>query len=101
VILWNDWLPVRAETQPFFASTIKRPFSRNETGGFNTDAGHPAFLRLGKLNARGQTQLPFSIEDSTRVRIIDSEPPLDREQIFYGEFDGRKAKRVSAKVMGE
>jgi hypothetical protein len=44
----------------------------------------------------------YGAGDEHRSRITKGKPDLDpREQIFYGEFDGRRRKLVLVKIIGE
>ncbi len=75
---WLEWLA------PFDASPER--YHHNRTGEDNGDAHH-------KRQVMGR-----------EVVVAITEGRLDFgpwEQIFYGEFDGRRAKRVLVKIIGE
>ena len=65
---------------------------------------HPQTLPT-QPDGRGQRRRPHEAADhGPRGRRRDHQGKLDFgpwEQIFYGEFDGRRAKRVLIKVIGE
>ena len=78
---YKKWLE---ELAPFDASP--RRYAHNRTGEDNADAHH-------KRQIMGR-----------EVVVAITEGKLDFgpwEQIFYGEFDGRRSKRVLVKVIGE
>ncbi len=75
---WLEWLA------PFDASPER--YKHNRTGEDNADAHH-------KREIMGR-----------QVVVAITEGKLDFgpwEQIFYGEFDGRRRKRVLVKIIGE
>ena len=75
---WLEWLA------PFDASPTR--YHHNRTGEDNGDAHH-------KRQIMGR-----------EVVVAITEGGLDFgpwEQIFYGEFDGRRRKRVLVKIIGE
>ena len=75
---WLEWLA------PFDASPDR--YHHNRTGEDNGDAHH-------KRQIMGR-----------EIVVAVTEGQLDFgpwEQIFYGEFDGRRAKRVLVKIVGE
>ena len=75
---WLEWLA------PFDASTEK--YHHNRTGEDNGDAHH-------KRQIMGREVV---------VAITDGQLDFGTwEQIFYGEFDGRRDKRVLIKIIGE
>jgi len=75
---WLEWLA------PFDPSPEK--YNHNRTGEDNGDAHH-------KRQVMGREVV---------VAITDGELDFGPwEQIFYGEFDGRRSKRVLVKVIGE
>ena len=78
---YRQWLE---ELAPFDASPARYP--HNRTGEDNADA-HMKRQIMGR-----------------EVVVAITKGKLDFgpwEQIFYGEFDGRRAKRVLVKVIGE
>jgi secondary thiamine-phosphate synthase enzyme len=78
---YEKWLE---ELAPFDASPAR--YHHNRTGEDNADAHH-------KRQVMGR-----------EVVVAITNGKLDFgpwEQIFYGEFDGRRAKRVLVKVIGE
>jgi len=78
---YKKWLE---ELAPFDASPQR--YAHNRTGEDNADAHH-------KRQIMGR-----------EVVVAVTEGKLDFgpwEQIFYGEFDGRRSKRVLVKVIGE
>lgn len=78
---YKKWLE---ELAPFDASPQR--YAHNRTGEDNADAHH-------KRQIMGR-----------EVVVALTEGKLDFgpwEQIFYGEFDGRRSKRVLVKVIGE
>ena len=78
---YKKWLE---ELAPFDASPQR--YAHNRTGEDNADAHH-------KRQIMGR-----------EVVVAITEGKLDFgpwEQIFYGEFDGRRSKRVLVKVIGE
>ncbi|MGD8395117.1 MAG: secondary thiamine-phosphate synthase enzyme YjbQ [Candidatus Eiseniibacteriota bacterium] len=75
---WLEWLA------PFDASSER--YQHNRTGEDNGDAHH-------KRQVMGR-EVVVAITGGR----LDFGP---WEQIFYGEFDGRRAKRVLVKVIGE
>ena len=78
---YKKWLE---ELAPFDASTER--YHHNRTGEDNADAHH-------KRQIMGR-----------EVVVAVTEGGLDFgpwEQIFYGEFDGRREKRVLVKIIGE
>ena len=78
---YKKWLE---ELAPFDASPER--YHHNRTGEDNADAHH-------KRQIMGR-----------EVVVAVTEGKLDFgpwEQIFYGEFDGRRAKRVLVKIIGE
>lgn len=78
---YKKWLEALA---PFDASPTR--YAHNRTGEDNADAHH-------KRQVMGR-----------EVVVAITNGKLDFgpwEQIFYGEFDGRRAKRVLVKVIGE
>ena len=78
---YEDWLETLA---PFDASPAR--YAHNRTGEDNADA-HMKRQIMGR-----------------EVVVAITKGRLDFgpwEQIFYGEFDGRRAKRVLVKVLGE
>jgi secondary thiamine-phosphate synthase enzyme len=78
---YKRWLE---ELAPFDASPVR--YQHNRTGEDNADA-HMKRQIMGR-----------------EVVVAITEGKLDFgpwEQIFYGEFDGRRAKRVLVKVIGE
>ena len=78
---YKRWLE---ELAPFDASPER--YHHNRTGEDNADAHH-------KRQVMGR-----------EVVVAVTEGRLDFgpwEQIFYGEFDGRRAKRVLVKIIGE
>ena len=78
---YKKWLE---ELAPFDPSPAR--YKHNRTGEDNADAHH-------KRQIMGR-----------EVVVAITEGRLDRgpwEQIFYGEFDGRRSKRVLVKVIGE
>ncbi|MCX8194935.1 MAG: secondary thiamine-phosphate synthase enzyme YjbQ [Candidatus Micrarchaeota archaeon] len=79
--LWEDIMEWAEKLAPF-----KRDYKHHQTGEDNADA-HLKRLLLGH-----QVLLPIT------------EGKLDLgpwEQVFYGEFDGQRRKRVIIKVIGE
>ncbi len=78
---YKQWLEGLA---PFDASP--RRYAHNRTGEDNADA-HMKRQVMGR-------EVVVAITEGT----LDFGP---WEQIFYGEFDGRRAKRVLVKVIGE
>jgi len=77
---YKDWLEQLAPHEP-----ISR-YRHNRTGEDNGDAHH-------KRQIMGREVV---------VAVTDGRLDLGPwEQIFYGEFDGRRAKRVLVKVIGE
>lgn len=77
---YDDWLEELAPHEP-----ISR-YRHNRTGEDNGDAHH-------KRQIMGR-----------EVVVAVTEGKLDMgpwEQIFYGEFDGRRRKRVMVKIIGE
>jgi secondary thiamine-phosphate synthase enzyme len=79
--VYKKWLE---ELAPFDASPQR--YAHNRTGEDNADAHH-------KRQIMGR-----------EVVVALTEGKLDFgpwEQIFYGEFDGRRSKRVLVKVIGE
>ena len=78
---YKRWLE---ELAPFDASPAR--YRHNRTGEDNGDAHH-------KRQVMGR-EVVVAITDGR----LDFGP---WEQIFYGEFDGRRAKRVLVKVIGE
>ena len=82
--LHNDYKRWLEKLAPFDASP--RTYHHNRTGEDNGDAHH-------KRQIMGR-----------EVVVAVTEGQLDFgpwEQIFYGEFDGRRPKRVLVKVIGE
>jgi secondary thiamine-phosphate synthase enzyme len=78
---YKDWLEQLA---PFDASPQR--YRHNRTGEDNADAHH-------KRQVMGREVV---------VAITDGDLDLGPwEHIFYGEFDGRRPKRVMVKVIGE
>jgi secondary thiamine-phosphate synthase enzyme len=78
---YKDWLEQLA---PFDASPQR--YRHNRTGEDNADAHH-------KRQVMGREVV---------VAITDGDLDLGPwEHIFYGEFDGRRPKRVMIKVIGE
>jgi secondary thiamine-phosphate synthase enzyme len=78
---YKDWLERLA---PFDASPQR--YRHNRTGEDNADA-HMKRQVMGR---------------EVVVAITDGKLEFGRwEQIFYGEFDGRRAKRVLIKIIGE
>jgi secondary thiamine-phosphate synthase enzyme len=78
---YKKWLE---ELAPFDPSPAR--YQHNRTGEDNADAHHKRLI-MGR-----------------EVVVAITEGKLDFgpwEQIFYGEFDGRRAKRVLVKVIGE
>ena len=78
---YKKWLE---ELAPFDPSPAR--YKHNRTGEDNADAHH-------KRQIMGR-----------EVVVAITEGRLDRgpwEQIFYGEFDGRRSKQVLVKVIGE
>ena len=64
----------------------------------------------GKINAQTTLQLINTIQNVTQVScggyhtVAITNGQLDFgpwEQIFYGEFDGKRSKRVLVKIIGE
>ncbi len=78
---YKRWLE---ELAPFDASPER--YHHNRTGEDNADAHH-------KRQIMGR-EVVVAITDSK----LDFGP---WEQIFYGEFDGRRSKRVLVKIIGE
>ncbi|MGE5583694.1 MAG: secondary thiamine-phosphate synthase enzyme YjbQ [Bacillota bacterium] len=81
--LWNDyqnWLEKLAPHEPLFA------YQHNRTGEDNGDA-HLKRQVMGR-------EVVVAVTDGK----LDFGP---WEQIFYGEFDGRRRKRVLVKIIGE
>ena len=75
---WLEWLA------PYDPSPAR--YQHNRTGEDNGDAHH-------KRQIMGREVV---------VAITDGKLDLSPwEQIFYGEFDGRRAKRVLVKIIGE
>ena len=78
---YKKWLE---ELAPFDASPVR--YHHNRTGEDNADAHH-------KRQIMGR-----------EVVVAVTEGRLDCgpwEQVFYGEFDGRRSKRVLVKIIGE
>lgn len=75
---WLEWLA------PYDPSPTK--YRHNRTGEDNGDAHH-------KRQIMGR-EVVIAVTNGT----LDFGP---WEQIFYGEFDGRRAKRVMVKIIGE
>jgi secondary thiamine-phosphate synthase enzyme len=77
---YDDWLEELAPHEP-----IAR-YRHNRTGEDNADAHH-------KRQIMGREVV---------VAVTDGKLDLGPwEQIFYGEFDGRRRKRVMVKIIGE
>ncbi len=82
--LLDDYRRWLEDLAPFDASP--RRYAHNRTGEDNADAHH-------KRQIMGREVV---------VAITDGRLDLGPwEQIFYGEFDGRREKRVLVKVIGE
>jgi len=70
-------------------------YQHNRTGEYNSDA-HPL-----ALPARASVKRQVMGREVV-VAITDGKLDLGPwEQIFYGEFDGRRRKRVLVKIIGE
>ena len=82
--LLDDYAKWLEELAPFDPSPDR--YHHNRTGEDNADAHH-------KRQVMGR-EVVVAITDGK----LDFGP---WEQIFYGEFDGRRAKRVLVKVIGE
>ena len=82
--LLEDYAKWLEELAPFDASPTR--YRHNRTGEDNADAHH-------KRQVMGR-EVVVAITNGT----LDFGP---WEQIFYGEFDGRRPKRVLVKVIGE
>ena len=78
---YKDWLEGLA---PFDASPQR--YRHNRTGEDNADAHH-------KRQIMGR-EVVVAVTDGR----LDFGP---WEQIFYGEFDGRRSKRIMVKIIGE
>ena len=78
---YRDWLE---ELAPFDASSQR--YRHNRTGEDNADA-HLKRTIMGR-------EVVVAITNS----VLDFGP---WEQIFYGEFDGQRTKRVLVKIIGE
>ena len=77
---YEQWLQRLAPHEPI------RPYRHNDTGDDNGDA-HPKRTGMGR-----------------EVVVAITEGKMDFgpwEQIFYGEFDGGRRKRVLVKIVGE
>jgi secondary thiamine-phosphate synthase enzyme len=82
--LLNDYKRWLEELAPFDASPDR--YEHNRTGEDNADAHH-------KRQVMGR-EVVVGITDGR----LDFGP---WEQIFYGEFDGRRPKRVLVKILGD
>ncbi|REJ70714.1 MAG: YjbQ family protein [Planctomycetota bacterium] len=82
--LLRDYAKWLEELAPFDASPAR--YHHNRTGEDNADAHH-------KRQIMGR-----EVVVAITAGRLDFGP---WEQIFYGEFDGRRAKRVLVKVIGE
>lgn len=78
---YKRWLE---ELAPFDASPMR--YHHNRTGEDNADAHHKRQI-MGREVVVAVTEGKFDFGPW--------------EQIFYGEFDGRRAKRVLIKIIGE
>jgi secondary thiamine-phosphate synthase enzyme len=82
--LHEDYMKWLEELAPFDASPER--YHHNRTGEDNADAHH-------KRQIMGR-----EVVVAVTMGKLDFGP---WEQIFYGEFDGRRSKRVLVKVIGE
>ena len=89
-------------------------FINDDESGLHHDFGEwleqlapstPARTLPSQPHGRGQRRRPSEAAgDGPRSRRRDHRGKLDFgpwEQIFYGEFDGRRPKRVLVKIIGE
>ena len=90
--------------QPLQTRILQAPFPQADKSNKPQPAPAP---RSGGLNLTGQDNADAHMKrqiKSREVVVAITKGKLDFgpwEQIFYGEFDGRRAKRVLVKVIGE
>ena len=117
--LKQDYLRWLEKLTPFNAGSdpLKGGYLHNRTGADNGDAHHRGSISARRQAGRSRLQWEPAIDGGqimgVRLRpsvyrtvhrtllpiapLSETEP---REQIFYGEFDGRRDKRVLVKIIG-